>query len=206
MKSKALQRAASAAAFLLLTFLLSAAPGCGPNPKDFEPFRTPRIVQKPSQKVIVFELSGVPGQTAGTAFGKLYKALYKIPDADKGIDKQGPRARWPKPLTTKPEEWIGVFALPVSASVQALPDSVKEIDPAIRLETWEYGETVEAVHIGSYSTEAPTVKALLDFAEAQGYKITGVHEEEYIRGPGMFTKGDESSYITFLRYGVTKKK
>lgn len=193
-------------AIFLLVGASAGAVGCGPNPKDFEHLRSPHIIQKPAQKFIVLELIGVPGKTAGVAFGKLYKAMYKIPDGDKGVDKQGPRARWPKPLETKPDEWVGIYAVPVSNSLTSLPDSVKEIDPGIRLETWEYGETLEMVHIGSYATEQPAVKALHEYAEAQGYKITGMHEEEYIRGPGMFMKGDENSYITFLRYTVAKKK
>ena len=46
----------------------------------------------------------------------------------------------------------------------------------------------------------------MHFAAADSYQITGIHEEEYIRGPGMLLKGDPESYITMIRYGVTKKK
>jgi hypothetical protein len=37
-----------------------------------------------------------------------------------------------------------------------------------------------------------------------GYVIAGEHEEEYIKGPGMFSKGDPEKYLTIIRYRVKK--
>jgi hypothetical protein len=34
--------------------------------------------------------------------------------------------------------------------------------------------------------------------------IVGEHEEEYVRGPGMFSRGDPEKYLTIIRYRVKK--
>ena len=36
--------------------------------------------------------------------------------------------------------------------------------------------------------------------------MVGEHEEEYLRGPGMFSKGDPEKYLTIIRYRVKKAK
>jgi hypothetical protein len=55
-----------------------------------------------------------------------------------------------------------------------------------------------------YTKEQPTVQRLTDFIQKSGSKISGTHEEEYLRTSGMFFKGNENEYYTILRYSVKK--
>ena len=75
---------------------------------------------------------------------------------------------------------------------------------SLKLETWEYGEVAEILHIGSYATENPTVEKLHQFITESGYEIVGPHEEEYLKGPGMFGKGNPDKYQTIIRYPVAR--
>jgi len=114
--------------------------------------------------------------------------------------------RSPKPFETPKNEYLGIFALPVSNEVEAIPANTDNPEPKIRLVNWEYGEVAEILHIGSYEKEAPTVEKLKLFIAANGYEISGAHEEEYLKGPGMFGKGNSDEYQTILRYQVRKKE
>lgn len=55
-----------------------------------------------------------------------------------------------------------------------------------------------------YTKEQPTVQRLTDFIQKSGSKISGTHEEEYLRTSGMFFKGNENEYYTILRCSVKK--
>ena len=74
------------------------------------------------------------------------------------------------------------------------------------LETWEYGEVAEILHIGPYNKEEPTVNKLMNFIKEQGYEVAGLHEEEYLKGPTMAGPGDPEKYLTIIRYRVKKKE
>ncbi|NUM64306.1 GyrI-like domain-containing protein [candidate division KSB1 bacterium] len=70
--------------------------------------------------------------------------------------------------------------------------------------TWEYGEVAEILHMGPYDKEQPTVARLMEFIKTQGYEVAGEHEEEYLKGPTMFSRGDPEKYATIIRYRVRK--
>jgi hypothetical protein len=53
----------------------------------------------------------------------------------------------------------------------------------IRLESFEEGISVQIMHIGPWSEEAPTIKKLHDFAGEQGYELRGKHHEIYLGDP-----------------------
>ena len=176
----------------------------GPDLSRFEYLKEPQIVQKPDQTMLVVTATGDPNQIGAKAFGALFSTYYKLENNQKAWPI-APRARWPKPLITPKEQWIGLYALPVSATAK-LPVNFKVDDPRLKVEiqTWQWDNAAEILHIGSYSTEVPTVKKLMDLVKKNGYRVTGVHEEEYLRGPGMFGPGDPDKYYTIIRYGVSK--
>ena len=62
------------------------------------------------------------------------------------------------------------------------------------------------MHIGSYSTETPTIEKLHKFIKDQDFVIADLHEEEYVKGPGLFSKGNPNAYLTIIRYGINKPK
>jgi effector-binding domain-containing protein len=90
---------------------------------------------------------------------------------------------------------MGTYGIPIKAGVKVEQGSV-------RSEIWEYGLVAEILHIGSYDTEEPTVDRLTKFIEDNGYRIIGDHEEEYVKGPGMFFKGNPDKYRTIIRFRI----
>ncbi len=177
----------------------------GPNPAQFEYLKDPQVRILPDLKVLQVEAKGEPGVVAGQAFGLLFKTYFQLKGVPKGPQQPAPRARWPLPLDTPKGEWIGRYAMPVPENVDALP-SQDDDTPGLRVEltTWEYGDVAEILHVGPYDREEPTVARLTQFIKDCRYEILGEHEEEYLKGPGMFSKGNPEKYLTIIRYRVKK--
>jgi hypothetical protein len=175
----------------------------GPKFEDVKQLLEPRMVTKTSPKVLVVEATGDPNQTYGRAFGLLFKAYFKIKDRPKGHSIEAPRARWPKPLTTPKNEWVGMYALPVPSTVKDLAVVKSKEGLHVELGEWHYGEVAEILHVGPYSKEEVTVKKLKRFITQSTYEICGPHEEEYLKGPGLFRTNPEK-YLTIIRYQVRK--
>ena len=173
----------------------------GPDLSAYESLRQPRISTMASQRMLVVELIGDPNQVGGKAFGALFKTFYQLKGVPKGGPPPAPRARWPLSLDTPKAEWVGVYGMPIPAGVEDLPEKA---DPLVKIGTWDYGTVAEILHVGPYNEEAPTVGRLMAFISQNGYQVIGEHEEEYLRGPGMFGKGDPREYYTIIRYRVTK--
>lgn len=176
----------------------------GPDLSQYEHLRDPQILTLPNQKMIVVEAKGDPSAIGGIAFGKLFELYFKIKDTPKGPGQPAPRARWPLPFDTSKTEWIGLYAMPVPEATSELPlyEATPELN--VSLMTWEYGEVAEILHRGPYDREQPTVARLMEFIQTQGYEVAGEHEEEYLKGPTMFSQGDPEKYVTILRYRVRK--
>jgi len=190
---------------VLVVILIIAAFGFfmmkGPDLSQFEHLKEPQITTKAAQKVLVVEAKGNPNEVGGKAFGLLFKTYYKIKGAPEQV---APRARWPVSLDSPQSEWIGRYAMPVPDDVTTLPEYKAEAGLKVELTTWEYDEVVEILHIGPYSKEEPTIEKLTNFIAQNGYEIIGEHEEEYLKGPGMFFKGNPEKYYTIIRYRVRK--
>ena len=176
----------------------------GPDLKTYEFLKQPRITTLPDQKMLVVTAQGDPNVVGGKAFGLLFKTYYNIPDTPKRM-QIAPRARWVGDMKVK-SSWTGYYALPVPEQTQKLPDAKVEPGLKVELTTWQYGEVAEILHIGPYADETPTIEALHRFILQQGYRITGEHEEEYIKGPGMFFQGDPQQYYTIIRYRIKKDR
>lgn len=171
--------------------------------KSFEYLKEPRIISLPDQKMLVVEIKGNPNIKGKEAFALLYKALYTLKKTYKEIDMVAPRTRWPKPFDTPIEEWIGLYGVPIPDIVEKLPEEEMK-DYKIKIDTWKYGEVAEILHIGEYNDEIPTIEKLKEFVKSKGYKIIGAHEENYIKGPGMFFKGNPKNYYTLIRYKIQR--
>lgn len=187
---------------LLLTLLLLM--GCSNKFQEYEPLLNPQISEKSPQKMLVYEAEGDPNETVGEAFGALFSTFFKLKRAH-DMDMVAPIARWPKRAESPKSEWLGIFAMPISDSVMEIPAQALEEHPGLKLETWNYGQVAEILHIGSYISEGPTVARLHQFISESGYEISGFHEEEYLKGPVMFSKRDPDKYYTIIRYVVSKR-
>ncbi len=186
------------AGFLIFGYYLMK----GPDVSKYDSLKDPRIAQKADQKMLQVEAAGDPNTAAMKAFGLLFQTYYKNVKAHGMV---APLARWPKPLETPPAEWVGLYGLPVPASLDKLAETPSTPGYTVSLTTWQYGDVAEILHVGPYSTEMPTVEKLKAFITSSGYVIAGPHEEEYLRGPGMFGKGNPEKYYTIIRYRVEKK-
>ncbi len=153
--------------------------------------------------MLIYEAEGDPNETVGEAFGALFSTFFKLKKKH-GLEMKAPIARWPKSPDTPKEQWLGIYGLQINDSVMEIPAKILEEYPRLKLETWQYGEVAEILHVGSYASENPTVAKLHQFITDSGYEISGLHEEEYLKGPGMFSKGNPDKYYTIIRYPVHK--
>ncbi len=184
-------------------FFLFSMSNYGPKLKEVKHLMDPRIITKENVKVLVVNATGDPAATVGPAMGLLFKTYFKMKDAPKGRTMEAPRARWPKPLTTPRNEWLGIYAMPVPSSVASVPAVESKEGLKVELEEWRYGEVAEILHVGPYSGEEATVEKLKRFITQNNYEICGDHEEEYLKGPG-FLPTNPKNYLTIIRYQVRK--
>jgi hypothetical protein len=178
----------------------------GPDLSKFEYLKNPQTRIMDNQTMIVVEAKGDPNIVGGKAFGLLFKTYFKIKGVPKGSNMPAPRARWPLKSETRGIEWNGLYAMPVPQGTAILPAVKHDPGLTVRLELWEYGTVAEILHIGPYNREEQDIARLTAFIKDSGYSIIGDHEEEYLKGPGMFSKGDPEKYYTIIRYLVEKAK
>ena len=163
---------------------------------QYEKLKDPQIRKMPDKvKMLVVEKKGDPNVVAGMAFSTLFSTFFEQP----GVKMAPPRARWLNAPSDPRNEWVGLYALPLSESVETL----RSQGEGVKIDFLDYGEVAEILHIGAYSEETPTIEKLIAFIAEQGYEITGPHEEEYLKGPESGT--DASKYMTIIRYQVRKK-
>ncbi len=175
----------------------------GPDLSKYASLKEPRITKMPDQKMIEVTAKGDPNVVGSTAFKLLFKTYYKVPGVSKSMNL-APRARWAGDMNVK-SSWTGYYALPVPEGTASLPAIDAEPGFKVQLTTWQYGDVAEILYIGPYAQETPTIQRLHQFIQQQGYEIAGYHEEEYLKGPGMFFKGNPEKYQTIIRYQVKKK-
>ena len=176
----------------------------GPTPEQFAHLKDPRFTRMPDQKMLVVEAVGDPNVVGSGAFKTLFSTYYKLEGVSRRERPPAPRARWPQVAETPKAQWRGQYAMPVPQRVSAPPQAAADADFRATLTTWTYGEVAEILHVGPYSTEEPDIRRLLEFITSRGYRVVGDHEEEYVRGPGMFFAGDPHKYLTIIRLRVEK--
>jgi effector-binding domain-containing protein len=196
--------------FAVVTVLLLAAAavaalwyfGRGPDLSQYESLVNPRMTTLPDQTVLQVTAKGDPNESASGAFGALFETYFSLDDVPKGPGQPAPRARWPAGPEVSPDNWIGLYAIPVPSSVSRLPVVDRDPSAEIELAVWEYGEVAEILHKGPYDTEQAAISRLEKFIADSGYEIVGLHEEEYLRGPGMLLPVSPDDYYTIIRYRV----
>ena len=171
----------------------------GPDPSDFTYLTAPRVSHLQPQRMLVVEATGDPNVVSAGAIKLLFTAYFKAKGVSRTQPPPAPRARWPRSLDTPGIEWVGRYALPVGEQVTEVPAVTVPDGLRVSLETWEYGDVAELVHIGPYNNEERDISRLQNFIATSGYRVIGDHEEEYVRGPGMILAGDPQKYITIIR-------
>jgi hypothetical protein len=171
----------------------------GPDPAEFTYLTAPRLTHLQPQRMLVVEATGDPNVVSAAAIKLLFTAYFKTNGVSRMQPPPAPRARWPRSLDTPGIEWVGRYALPVGEHVTEVPAVSVPDGLRVSLETWEYGDVAELVHIGPYNNEEHDISRLQKFIATSGYRVIGEHEEEYVRGPGMILAGDPQKYITIIR-------
>ncbi|MBI4288154.1 MAG: GyrI-like domain-containing protein [Chloroflexi bacterium] len=162
----------------------------------------PEIVQMPSQKMAVVRGKGAPDKVFPDVMPALYGSVYTLKfDLKKQVKPTfkvtGLRARYPDALNTPKDQWTHIIGLPVPDDTVSLPQKVPSVE--VKLETWEYGTVAQILHLGPYDQETPTVERLHRFIDENGYRVAGMHEEEYL------TRPDAKVQKTIIRYPVRKR-
>lgn len=186
----------------------------GPAVSKYAHLHEPQISTVPDSTVLEVAFHS-PTDGLNEVFGFLFKSYLEIKGVPKMPWKMPPSAaRYENELDFDMEPkkreaafknmmWKGVAAIPLPADITTIPN-IKHDKLSAKIITWEYGETAEILHIGPYEKEAPTVNKLKEYIENQGYEISGLHEEVYLRSPGTpFCKPE--NYYTIIRYPVKKK-
>lgn len=177
----------------------------GPSVEEVAHLKTPQILTMEAQQVLQVRARGDPNQVGKAAFGLLMKTYFKLKGVPRGGPQmKAPRARWQIEPGIAMEEWEGLYAIPVPESVTGLPMTEPQEGLTVELTTWEYGEVAQVLHVGPWDQETANIEALHGFIRSQGYQITGLHEEEYLKGPGFLFAGNPENYLTLIRYQVRR--
>ena len=161
----------------------------------------PQIIEMPSQKMAVVRGKGAPDKVIPEIMPALFGSIYtlKFDLKKKGLPTfkvSAPRSRYPDALDVPQEQWAIVIGIPIPEDTTSLPQ--KALGVKVKIETWEYGTVAQILHLGPYDQEQPSIERLHKFIEENGYRIAGVHEEEYL------TRPDAKVIKTIIRYPVKK--
>jgi hypothetical protein len=162
----------------------------------------PEIIEMQACKMAVASGKGTPAKVMAELIPALYGSVYtlKFDFKKRALPtfKVGAlRARYLDVNLVDKENWNIYIGLPVPEDTSELPQKIPSVK--VNLETWEYGNVAQILHLGAYDEETIDIKRLLLFIEEKGYEIIGVHEEEYL------TKPDAKVVKTIIRYPVKKK-
>ena len=162
----------------------------------------PQILEMPAQKMAVVRAKGAPDKVFPEVMPALYGSVYtlKFNLKKQGLSTfkvSGLRTRYPDAHLVAKEEWTHIIGLPIPENTTSLPQKVPHVE--VKIETWEYGTVAQILHLGPYDQEAPTIERLHRFIDESGYKIAGMHEEEYL------TRANVRVPKTIIRYVVSRK-
>lgn len=169
--------------------------------------REPAIVDVPELAFLMIDGHGDPNTAA--EYREAVEALYTIAYTAKFAVKRGPQGIdfgvmpleglwWTEDMarfsTAKKSDWdwtaMIVQPQPVSREVfeQARETAVEKKPELaaigrVRFERFAEGLSAQAMHVGPYATEGPTIGRLHAFIAEQGYELRGKHHEIYISDP-----------------------
>lgn len=105
--------------------------------------------------------------------------------------------------------WTAMVRLPEFVTDKFFNEVVKElvvkkgsdVFERARLERWQEGLCVEALHVGPYDTVSMTIDAMLAYAKKEGYEPIGKHHELYMNDP---RRTAPEKLRTILRHPIKK--
>ena len=195
----------------------------------YMPPQKPIIVDIPKMNYIAVRGSGNPNEEEGeykTAIGLLYGIAYTIKMSHKSNYKMDGYFEYVVPplegfwwqdggngvdyAHKDSFQWISIIRLPDFVSQKDFQWAVEEATKKKKLDfskveflTYNEGLCVQCMHIGSYDNEPATIKAMAEFAIANGYEINitpqRYHHEIYLSDP---RKADVSKLKTVVRHPI----
>jgi hypothetical protein len=162
----------------------------------------PEIIDLPPQRMAVVHAVGAPSQVFPKVMPALYGSVYTLRFDRKRqglpvFKVSGLRGRYPDLVDKPQEQWLMEIGLPVPEDTAILPQ--KDLGTEVTLETWRYGSVGQILHLGGYDQEEESVARLQRFITDEGYRVSGVHEEEYV------TRPDAKTPKTIIRYPVVRQ-
>ena len=191
--------------------------------KLYSPTGTPEIIDIPELNYLTYTGRGEPGGNSyNEALNALYGAVYTLKFASKkkgndftimpleglwwwddsnimNLEEAPPRETW---------NWTSMILVPDSMT----PSMFEEIRPEllekkgkvadrVKLERLNEGLCAQILHIGPYSDEPRSQKALHGFVEERGYHLRGHHHEIYMSDP---RRTPPDKWKTILRQPIEK--
>lgn len=171
----------------------------------FSPKPAPGVVDVPRLRYLMIEGRGAPETLEFEgAVQALYSTAYTVKFSLKRAGRQDfvvppLEGLWhaddPSAFTEDcRDEWQWVLMLmqpehvnagDLAEALEALSRKGKRIDSHSRLQIQplDEGRAVQCLHVGPYSDEGPSIRALHKCAAEQGYSLAGVHHEIYLSDP-----------------------
>lgn len=176
-------------------------------PQYYRPKKTPSVVDIPEMQYLMVDGKGDPNkeQSYADAIEALYAVAYAL--KMKIIKKEQPENNfvvmpleglWYKDdmsdwsMDNKDEwEWTMMIRMPDFVTEQEINRAITIVrenkNPVsldkLRFEKYNEGKSVQVMYIGAYADEGPTIANLHQFAEDQGYELSGKHHEIYLGDP-----------------------
>lgn len=130
--------------------------------------------------------------------GNTAKANQVFPNVFKSIRGKADGAPFFSYLSMDPKTKTGEMELCVPTAQTPAGNGVEAKEmPRIR--------ALCVTHTGSYETLPAAYTAIDRFAAEHGLKLTPPFREVYIKGPGMFLKGNPDKYITEIQFPIEEE-
>ena len=162
------------------------------------------IVDVPEMQFLMVDGHGDPNtaQSYKDAIETLYAVAYTLKFSSKnGLEKDYvvPPLEglwWAENMETFADDksrwdWTAMIMTPTWITQNLFDDAVSQVravkNPAaldlLRLNTYAEGKSAQIMYLGTYADEGPTIAAMHEFIEAQGYMLHGKHHEIYLSDP-----------------------
>ncbi len=191
----------------------------------YRPGKSPVIIDVPEMNFLMIDGKGNPNKSEEfqNAIETLYAVSYKIKFLIKEDDTEKDYVVmpleglwWADDMTKfgagKKDEWFWtVMIMQPPVVTEEVYRKAREIAeqkknpaalPLLRFESLHEGESVQLMHTGPFSEEAPNIERMHEFAEENGYSLRGKHHEIYLSD---FRKVDPAKMKTALRQPVKRK-
>lgn len=86
-----------------------------------------------------------------------------------------------------------------------VPIKERIISKDIEIKTLPKIKALKTTHVGNYSQLSLAYKALMDYAKLNNIELNVPTREVYIKGPGMFMKGNPDKYVTEIYIPINEK-